>query len=39
MMLLTTRLQPDTFSRKGRRDLSMLALMYDCAAQVQEGDN
>lgn len=28
--------QPDTSSRKGRRDLSMLALMYDCAARVQE---
>lgn len=28
--------QPDIFSYKGRRDLSMLALMYDCAARVQE---
>lgn len=28
--------QPDIFSHKGRRDLSMLALMYDCAARVQE---
>lgn len=28
--------QPDTSNRKGRRDLSMLTLMYDCAARVQE---
>jgi len=28
--------QPDTSTRKGRRDLAMLALMYDCAARVQE---
>src|SRR5680860_169479 len=28
--------QPDVSTKKGRRDLSMLALMYDCAARVQE---
>lgn len=28
--------QPDTSTNKGRRDLAMLALMYDCAARVQE---
>ena len=28
--------QPDTSTRKGRRDLAMLALMYDSAARVQE---
>jgi integrase/recombinase XerD len=28
--------QPDTSTQKGRRDLAMLALMYDCAARVQE---
>ena len=28
--------QPDTSTRKGRRDLAILALMYDCAARVQE---
>lgn len=28
--------QPDTSTYKGRRDLAMLALMYDCAARVQE---
>ncbi|MDZ7607134.1 MAG: hypothetical protein U5K79_16455 [Cyclobacteriaceae bacterium] len=28
--------QPDLSTRKGRRDLAMLALMYDCAARVQE---
>jgi len=28
--------QPDTSTRKGRRNLAMLALMYDCAARVQE---
>ena len=28
--------QPDTSTHKGRRDLAMLALMYDCAARVQE---
>lgn len=28
--------QPNTSTHKGRRDLSMLALMYDCAARVQE---
>jgi integrase/recombinase XerD len=28
--------QPDTATRKGRRDLAMLALMYDCSARVQE---
>lgn len=28
--------QPDTSTCKGRRDLAMLALMYDCAARVQE---
>lgn len=28
--------QPDTLSRKGRRDLSIMAIMYDCAARVQE---
>ena len=28
--------QPDTSTPKGRRDLAMLALMYDCAARVQE---
>jgi len=28
--------QPDISTRKGRRDLAMLALMYDCAARVQE---
>ena len=28
--------QPDTKTHKGRRDLAMLALMYDCAARVQE---
>ena len=28
--------QPDTSTLKGRRDLAMLALMYDCAARVQE---
>jgi integrase/recombinase XerD len=28
--------QPNTSSKKGRRDLAILALMYDCAARVQE---
>ena len=28
--------QPNTSTHKGRRDLAMLALMYDCAARVQE---
>jgi site-specific recombinase XerD len=28
--------QPITSTLKGRRDLAMLALMYDCAARVQE---
>jgi len=28
--------QPDTSTHKGRRDIAMLALMYDCAARVQE---
>jgi integrase/recombinase XerD len=28
--------QPDTSVAKGRRDLAMLALMYDCGARVQE---
>lgn len=28
--------QPDTSTLKGRRDLAMLALMYDCGARVQE---
>lgn len=28
--------QPITSTQKGRRDLAMLALMYDCAARVQE---
>ena len=28
--------QPDTATRKGRRDLAMLALMYDSGARVQE---
>ena len=28
--------QPDIATRKGKRDLAMLALMYDCAARVQE---
>jgi integrase/recombinase XerD len=28
--------QPDTSTSKGRRDLAMIALMYDCAARVQE---
>jgi site-specific recombinase XerD len=28
--------QPDLATRKGRRDLAMLALMYDSAARVQE---
>lgn len=28
--------QPDTSTSKGRRDLAMLSLMYDCAARVQE---
>jgi site-specific recombinase XerD len=28
--------QPDTHTCKGRRDLAMLALMYDCAIRVQE---
>lgn len=28
--------QPSTSTLKGRRDLAMLALMYDCAARVQE---
>lgn len=28
--------QPDTSTYKGRRDLAMFALMYDCAARVQE---
>ncbi|WP_430937356.1 site-specific integrase [Saccharicrinis sp. 156] len=28
--------QPDTTTAKGRRDLAMLALMYDCGARVQE---
>lgn len=28
--------QPDLSTKKGRRDLSMLALMYDSAARVQE---
>ncbi len=28
--------QPDTSSHKGRRDLAILALMYDSAARVQE---
>ena len=28
--------QPDLSTKKGQRDLAMLALMYDCAARVQE---
>lgn len=28
--------QPDITTRKGRRDLTLLCLMYDCAARVQE---
>jgi site-specific recombinase XerD len=28
--------QPNRATQKGRRDLAMLALMYDCAARVQE---
>jgi len=28
--------QPDTSTHKGRRDLAMIGLMYDCAARVQE---
>ena len=28
--------QPDTTTRKGRRDLALLSLMYDSAARVQE---
>lgn len=28
--------QPDQSTQKGRRDLAMLSLMYDCAARVQE---
>jgi integrase/recombinase XerD len=28
--------QPDQLTKKGRRDLAMLSLMYDCAARVQE---
>lgn len=28
--------QPDQSTKKGRRDLVMLSLMYDCAARVQE---
>lgn len=28
--------QPDTATKKGRRDLAMLILLYDCAARVQE---
>ncbi len=28
--------QPDTSTVRGRRDLAMLALMYDCGARVQE---
>lgn len=28
--------QPDTATAKGRRDLTLLALMYDCGARVQE---
>lgn len=28
--------QPDQSTKKGRRDLAMLSLMYDCAARVQE---
>lgn len=28
--------QPDPLTKKGLRDLAMLALMYDCAARVQE---
>lgn len=28
--------QPDQSTPKGRRDLAMLSLMYDCAARVQE---
>lgn len=28
--------QPDTSVSRGRRDLTMLALMYDCGARVQE---
>lgn len=28
--------QPDLYTKKGRRDLAMLALMYDSAARVQE---
>ncbi|HWW42442.1 site-specific integrase [Pedobacter sp.] len=28
--------QPDTSTRKGLRDLSLFALMYDCGARVQE---
>jgi integrase/recombinase XerD len=28
--------QPNISTNKGRRDLAMLALMYDCAARVQE---
>lgn len=28
--------QPDTTTARGRRDLTLLALMYDCGARVQE---
>lgn len=28
--------QPDLSTKKGRRDLTLLCLMYDCAARVQE---
>jgi site-specific recombinase XerD len=28
--------QPDLTTKKGRRDLTLLCLMYDCAARVQE---
>lgn len=28
--------QPDTSTSKGRRDLTLLSLMYDCAGRVQE---
>jgi site-specific recombinase XerD len=28
--------QPDQATKKGRRDLAMLSLMYDCASKVQE---
>jgi len=28
--------QPDLSTNKGRRDMTMLSLMYDCAARVQE---